>query len=272
MKKFLIVNQKSFSDFGVKSVKELWEKAKKEFGGLSVEAKSVFTKTEGQDDRFHAVFSTASQDRHLEIVYQNFDLSAYARNPVYLDSHNYDSIARIIGKVENIGIKEGALQGDVVFCLDNPLGVMAQNMASKGFLNTSSIGFIPLEFDNEGNILRAEIIEISACSVPANPEALFDRKKADKEKAEGDECDMGDGEMGEMHPNGDGEMVCTPKSKKIKIAEAYKTPTAFKAAIKLNTEHKNLLVAIASNLSEIRPSNKGEKQRKIFKSLREAFK
>lgn len=269
MKKFLIINQKSFNDLGVVTQKDLWVKAKEQgYSGLSLDAKAEFKKSE-DGNKYHAVFSSANMDRHLDIVFQNFDLTSFAKNPVYLDSHNYDSIERIIGRIENARVENGMLQGDVVLAIGSELGKLADYLISNNFLNANSIGFIPLEFDQNGNITKSELLEISAVSVPANPDALFNSKTI---KAEGDECTMDDGSMGEMHPNGDGQMVCMPKAKKIKAVEPYQTPVAFKAAISLSQKNKSLLVTIANSLGEMRPSNKGEQQRKIFKTLREAFK
>jgi hypothetical protein len=51
----------------------------------------------------------------------------------------------------------------------------------------SSVGFIPKEFDDKGVILKSELLEVSAVSVPANPEALFEKKiekKIEKKKEE----------------------------------------------------------------------------------------
>lgn len=251
--------------------KETWELAKKEGAvGLEIDCPTIISKSD-DGKKYHAVFSTASQDRHGEIVYQNFDLKAFRKNPVYLDSHNYGSIENILGKV--MGIKSGeVLEGDIEWALDNPKGLLAMKLADGGFLNTSSIGFIPKEFDEEGNITKSELLEISAVSVPANAEALFEKQNGDDTngdegdgenqddngedgeddsekggeeidgggegngdgkddgteptdeelekieaekavKAEGDECQMDDGSMGEMHPNESGTMVCMPKAK-----------------------------------------------------------
>lgn len=174
--KFLSISNKSLSDLGAVSYKELWEKAKKEgYKGLTIQVKTDVTRAE--ENLFHAVFSTAKEDRHGEIVFQNWDLKAFKKNPVYLDSHNYDGIEHILGRIDRIK-SDKILEGDIVFALDNPKGLLAYNLTQKGFLNTSSVGFIPKEFDDNGNILSAELLEISAVSVPANAEALIDSNKS----------------------------------------------------------------------------------------------
>jgi hypothetical protein len=66
--------------------------------------------------------------------------------------------------------------------LDNPKGMLAYNLASKGFLNATSVGFIPQDFSDDGKILKSELLEDSAVSVPANQEALFEKKELEKEE------------------------------------------------------------------------------------------
>jgi len=112
-------------------------------------------------------------DRDREVIFQNFELDNFKKNSVLLDSHRYDSIDRVIGKIENIGVIEGKLQGDISFAIDNPRGLLAKNLVDKGFLGATSIGFIPKQFDADGNPTLSELLEVSVVSVPANPEALF---------------------------------------------------------------------------------------------------
>jgi exonuclease III len=180
MKKFYRLHSKSFNNHKAKNYKELWSKMKaKGYQGMLIETHTEFKSVD--NNKFHAIFSTEKEDRHGEIVYQDWDLKNFKKNPVYLDSHNYSSIEYIIGKVEKIKVKENKLEGDVVFALDNPRGELAYKLAEGGFLNTSSVGFIPKVFDDEGNILKSELLEISGVVVPANAEALYEKKKVKKE-------------------------------------------------------------------------------------------
>lgn len=176
--KFYKLHNSSLTKHKVASQKELWEKLEaKGYKGLELQAKTVFTKSSKSENVFHAIFSTSTMDRHGEIVYQNWNLKNFKKNPVYLDSHNYGSIEHIIGKVSKMKQTENDLTGDIEFALSNPKGAMASEMAKDGFINASSVGFIPLEFDEKGNIIKSELLEISAVSVPANPEALYELKK-----------------------------------------------------------------------------------------------
>lgn len=175
MKKFLRLTNSTLNDYKVKTIKDLWNKVKSDYKGLQIECFTVFKKSRSEENKFHTVFSTAKEDRHGDIVKQEWDLKSYKNNPVLLDSHNYDSIEHIIGGIKPITVKDNKLQGDITFALENPKGLLAYKLAVGGFLNTTSVGFIPKEFDDKGTILKSELLEISAVSVPANPEALMEK-------------------------------------------------------------------------------------------------
>ena len=178
-KKFYQVTDKSLGELKVETHEDLWKKVKGEYKGLSSCVETVFTKAEG-DNKFDVIMSTDSVDRHGEVVEQNWDLKPFKKNSVFLDSHNYNSIEHILGKVNKSKVKDNKLQGEIEFMLDNPKGLLAYNMAKGGFLNATSVGFIPLEFSDEGQIMKSELLELSAVSVPANPEALLAKKKKAK--------------------------------------------------------------------------------------------
>lgn len=174
-RKFYQINNKTFSELGVGSYQEMWEKVKNEHSGLSVQSAVEFKKLKSADNRFRVVMSTEDQDRHGEVVKQNWDLKSFKKNPVFLDSHNYDSIEHILGRVEKVKVKDNALQGVVEFNTESPKGVLAMKMAENGFLNATSVGFIPQEFNEKGDIEKSELLELSAVSVPSNAEALFEK-------------------------------------------------------------------------------------------------
>lgn len=212
-KKFYQLTNKSFKNSDVKTYEELWKKVGKDYEGLSLTVDTEFKPVEddktgankslddkddqeggkekrkakkGNEGKFNIIMSTDKEDRHGEIIKQKWDLKNFKKNPVFLDSHQYSSIEHIIGKINKIKVKDEKLQGEVEFMLDNPKGMLAYKMAKQGFLNATSVGFIPLAFDKAGNIEKSELLEDSAVSVPANAEALFEKvaksKKTDKEK------------------------------------------------------------------------------------------
>jgi HK97 family phage prohead protease len=184
MKRFYQLTNKSFSNEKVKTHKELWEKVKGEHEGFSACVATEFKQKAEDENKFSVVMSTAKEDRHGDIVKQEWDLKSFKKNPVFLDSHNYDSIEHIIGKVKKIAVKDNKLIGEIEFMRDNPKGELAYNMAKKGFLNATSVGFIPKEFSDKGEILKSELLEDSAVSVPANAEALFEKCQECEEKEE----------------------------------------------------------------------------------------
>jgi hypothetical protein len=254
--KFLHVRSNAFSARSVTTLKELWEKASAEgYEGMSIACSVELTK-DVESKKFHAIFSSASEDRHGEIVYQDFDLKAFKKNPVYLDSHQYDSIEHIIGKISPLSIKDGKLQGDIEFATMNPKGQLAEQMADAGFLNTSSIGFIPKSFDDKGNILTSELLEISAVSVPANPEALFE-KAADADAVVDEpvaEPDAPVEEPGEIV----GEQRVSPRE------------VAASAIRGMNEDHQRNIKAIARALGSI--NEPGERKRQLLQSVRSLLK
>jgi len=208
MKKFYQLHNKSLSKHKVDNIKQLWDKLKaKGYKGISIQVKTDFKKSSKEENRYHAIFSTNAVDRHGEIVEQNWVLKNFKGNSVYLDSHNYDSIEYIIGKIEKLKANDGKLVGDIIFALSNPRGQLAKDLADGGFLNASSVGFIPLEFDAKfEKIIKSELLEISAVSVPANQEALYEKKydTSKKERKENKSEDGKDDNKGESEGESDG--------------------------------------------------------------------
>lgn len=263
-RKFYSIQHKTFAELGVASYKQLWEKAKSEgYDGISVNVETKFVKKseDGGQKLFRATFSSSNTDRHGDIVHQVFNLAPFQKNPVYLDSHNYDSIEHIIGRIPNIGVMDGVLQGDVEFATMNPKGALAEQMAEKGFLHASSIGFIPLAFNDEGDITESELLEISAVSVPANADALFE-KDATPENTKIIETPE------EVPP-----VIVAPEPEPVipetpVVVKASKKSIALKAVSSMVLDRQNLLKSIAMNVHELTEKNRLEKKRKIFQAVR----
>lgn len=141
-------------------------------GGLACTVKDV----DGDEPVMDFIGSTGQVDRYNEVIDQSgWDLTAFRANPVIPDCHNYDSVARILGRADSIEVKDGQLINRVRFCLDNPLGLMAYKMAKGGFIKSQSVGFIPLEWVNgqggdqpDRTYKKCELLEISLVVVPAN--------------------------------------------------------------------------------------------------------
>jgi len=148
---------------------------------------SVETKTvDDEAGIYEALISTEAVDRDGDIVVADgADIKNYMKNPVVLWAHDYRSLpvakALKIEVMERIGIK-------ATFQFPEP-GTSEQADAVRklwagGFLNATSIGFIPKEWENrEGDedaddylypmkINKWELLEFSIVPVPANQEAL----------------------------------------------------------------------------------------------------
>lgn len=125
------------------------------------------------------IFSSANEDRHGDIVVQTFDLKAFKKNPVILDSHDHHNADSVIGKATGLKVVKNKLQGKIQFAVDeNPKAKVIFDLIKGGYLNAFSIGFIPKEFDDGNKILKSELLEISVVSVPANADALVQAKAA----------------------------------------------------------------------------------------------
>jgi len=148
---------------------------------------SVETKTvDDEAGIYEALISTEAVDRDGDIVVADgADIKNYMKNPVVLWAHDYRSLpvakALKIEVMERIGIK-------ATFQFPEP-GTSEQADAVRklwagGFLNATSIGFIPKEWEErEGDedaddylyprkINTWELLEFSIVPVPANQEAL----------------------------------------------------------------------------------------------------
>jgi HK97 family phage prohead protease len=248
MKKYLEISTKSLEELGVKTHKELWAKAQKDgYSGMEVCINAEFTKSIEDDNSFHAIFSTANEDRHGDVVVQDWDLRYFKKNNVLLDSHNYDSIENIIGKITNIK-QDKVLEGDVSFHLANPKGVLAREQVKDGFGNALSVGFIPKEFDDKGTIMKSELLEVSKVSVPANAEALFVKEEIKEEIIEKKEEPI---------------IVSLLPTKKQKLMRVVK---------QMADEQRNNLIALQKAVNALTQENKESKKQDINRIIRSLVK
>ena len=137
------------------------------------------------------VASTSAVDRYGDTIHQDgWDMKAYLRNPVILFGH--DSRSLPIGRAPKTFVKDGKLHSLVEFATKDqyPFADTVFQMAAGGFLNTMSVGFIPLEYEyiiaptEEGEepspwpkiegaeLSKVRVTRSSVVPVPANPEAL----------------------------------------------------------------------------------------------------
>ena len=158
--------------------------------------RTVFTSTvKSFDKRQRTVtfFGTReTPDRTGDIVRVNgIELENFGKNPVFLWNHNTDIPA--IAKVLSVTRSENGLLFEVKFASAdiNEFADMIFKSFIGGFLSAVSIGFIPKDiepiFTSMGelvglDIIRSELLELSAVNIPAHQDALaasMDKKFAE---------------------------------------------------------------------------------------------
>jgi hypothetical protein len=162
---------------------------------LNVEAK-VLSETDGLVEY---VASDASLDSYREIIDpRGWKFSHFAKNAPFVDSHDYYSIEKQLGKVVDFKVADGKLIERVQWAKDiaeNKLAVLGWKMTVGGFLKAVSVGFFAVkahwsgskEFSEAATGLGLDVattgqcyrifteqeqIELSACIIGANPNAL----------------------------------------------------------------------------------------------------
>lgn len=131
-------------------------------------------------------FSDGSIDRMGDTIDPNgWDLRDFNANPVALWAH--DSSQPPIGRASNVTVEGARLMGDIDFISAETYAFSdtIYRMVREKFLNAVSVGFIPLEYSFVENdpdrgwgidFKRQQLLEISVCPVPANPNALADAR------------------------------------------------------------------------------------------------
>jgi hypothetical protein len=137
-----------------------------------------------EDERsFMAVASDNSTDRHGERIEQEgWDLENFIKNPVVPWGHDYYNPP--VATAVEVGLKDGKLMFKPKFATVEELSTdpsnpsdwakfvdTIYNMYKGGYLRAFSVGFIPTEMDGD-TFKKQELLEISAVTVPSNPNAL----------------------------------------------------------------------------------------------------
>jgi hypothetical protein len=213
-------------------------------------------KAEDKNGTFDVIISTEDIDRAGEIVKQSgWELVNYKNNPIVLWGHDYYSLP--IGVcletylTEKDGVPALGARGVFLSADINPLAQQIRKLYEFGLKQgagvgtTTSVGFIPKEFDEKQRnvITKAELLEFSFVPVPANqgvgPAAgraitfaeakeldldiaglkvkgieFAEKAEDDDEAQEGDDCTGDDGSTGVLAKNPKdpkGPLVCVPK-------------------------------------------------------------
>jgi HK97 family phage prohead protease len=131
--------------------------------------------------------SDETLDRYGEIITASgWRLENYRNNPVIQNAHQYGDVIFTLGKAIHTEVVGSALVQRWEFAVEaNPCARIAYGLYRGGFLNSASVGFIPMRWEN-GNektawsrkYLEQELLEVSAVGIPANPNALMLALKA----------------------------------------------------------------------------------------------
>jgi hypothetical protein len=152
------------------------------------------------------VASDETIDSYREIIRADgWRFSRFAKNAPFVDSHDYGTVEKLLGKVMDFKVAGATLVETVQWAIDVPENKLAQlgwKMTAAGYLRAVSVGFIPtkavsrwdsnpdpfvkeltrLGLDEKSGVraiyLQQEQIELSACIIGANPNALAKSYKA----------------------------------------------------------------------------------------------
>ncbi|HEY0881342.1 MAG TPA: HK97 family phage prohead protease, partial [Archangium sp.] len=154
----------------------------KKFGGelaqqlieriASPEVRQLLADTKAANDTdtgtFEVVITTENLDRYQEVIkLDGWELEHYRNNPIVLWGHDHN---QPIGVATSVEIIDGKMVARGKFA-PNAKGQEVRGLYDMGIIRATSVGFI--EKERDGNLItKAELLEFSFVSVPANPYAL----------------------------------------------------------------------------------------------------
>jgi phage portal protein BeeE len=144
------------------------------------------------------IASDESIDSYKEVIRAaGWRFTHFARNAPFVDSHDYSTIGKCLGKVIDFRVEGARLIERVQWALDVPENQLAQigwKMTEAGYLKAVSVGFFPVKYvtPNSGEewtrqlkelglpgdaavrtiYTEQEQVELSCCVVGSNPNAL----------------------------------------------------------------------------------------------------
>ena len=156
------------------------------------------------------VASDETLDSYREVIRANgWKFSRFHKNAPFVDSHEYGTLERLVGKVVDFTVKGKQLVETVQWAIDvteNKLAQLGWKMTEAGYLKAVSVGFVPLKMISKWDgqyahdratwttqlqelglseeqaprriFIEQEQIELSACIIGANPNALAKCYKA----------------------------------------------------------------------------------------------
>jgi hypothetical protein len=159
------------------------------------------------------IASDQTVDCYNEVVLASgWRFNLFSKNAPFVDSHNYWSIDRVLGRVESWEVKGKKLVERVRWAIDSdvPLAKLGFELTEKGYLKAVSVGFFARRWAtsygdasmweaavkeaglSKDDLARCRVIfleheqvELSACIIGANPNALAKAYKDGALKDEG---------------------------------------------------------------------------------------
>ena len=136
--------------------------------------------------------TTEAKDRDGDVIkLKGWQLDNYLKNPVFLWSHDYRSVPLAAAQKVIRRRNPARMDFSLRFPTEGlyPFADMIFQLYGEKVINASSVGFIPFEWeplekddheDSDGEMLyrtgrrylKQELLELSGCAVPSNPEAL----------------------------------------------------------------------------------------------------
>ena len=135
------------------------------------------------------VGSTEDRDRMGDIIMASgWQLKDFKKNPVFLWAHQYDTPP--VGKAVKVWIDNDRLKFHIQFAQKDEyeFADTIYKLYKGGYLRATSVGFMPIEsepievkdedtmYHTPTRYLKQDLLELSACPVPANPNALAEAK------------------------------------------------------------------------------------------------
>lgn len=148
---------------------------------------TLVKEVKGKDRVLEFIGTTEGIDRDGEVIKADaWQVDEYTKNPVVQWAHDYSSPP--IGKTLSIRRdKKNSTIFEIEFA-DKETYEFADTifkLCKGGFLNATSVGFIPLEFDTgkketdpRRTYTKVELLEVSIVPVPSNPDALVTAREA----------------------------------------------------------------------------------------------
>jgi len=138
--------------------------------------------TQSADDPHEYIMNSGTEDRMKDIIeVEGFNLKAFKRNPIALFNHNSDAP---IGVWENVRVEGKALVGRLKLAAEGTSELIdsLRKLVDQRILRAVSVGFRPTEMEEIKNkdgswtggyrFLKADLMETSLVSIPADPAAL----------------------------------------------------------------------------------------------------